>query len=183
MKHTLIVYVDTQTLSNHTVGMATRAQIIEVRVRINDPEGYESITDVADSDALPAIPAPYTTYYLTDTGAYVATDLTSGATASDYDRLDIRVSDSRITSWIDTYSVDQAECRALSAIATRLGGEFRIMRSRGGAEETEWTALRDAYQYYRSLADECSKRHQKDDNKLTGRYGTSDQPEIAGGEV
>jgi len=163
--------------------MATFSQIKEVRLRVDDPAGFQNILELDDSGDLPAVPAPYTAYKLTDTGAYVATDLESGATAANYERQDLRVSDTRISAWIDAYSVDQAECKALSAIATRLGAEVRLRRVTGGSETTEWTALVELYSYYRELSQECKERYKVEQGNSTGRYGTSDQPEIAGGEL
>jgi hypothetical protein len=163
--------------------MATFEQIAEVRLRVNDPDGFQSFEEKANAAALPETPDPYTAYKLTDTGAYVSTSVESGAVAADYSRLQLRVSDSRISSWIDTYSVDQAECKALDAIATRLGAELRIKRAEAGAESTEWIDLQKLYQYYVSLSSQCKERYNQSQGNSTGRYGTSDQPQIAGGEI
>lgn len=163
--------------------MATRADIIDVRVRINDPEGYRAIVDVADDASLPAAPAPYTAYYVEDTGAYKATEETSGAVASDYEILPLYVSDTRIDAWIDDVGVARAECKALYAVSVAIGAELRLRRSQAGAEDLEWVSLKDAYQYYKDLAAECEKRYESSQSATTGRYGTSSQPEIAGGEV
>jgi len=163
--------------------MATFEQIAEVRLRIDDPADHQSLVEVASAAALPVIPAPYTAYKLLDTGAYVATDLESGAAPTDYKRLQLRVSDSRIGDWIDTYSIDQAECLSYGAIATRLGSELRIIKSTAGAESSEWTRLLDLYKYYKALSADCSERYRDSQSNNTGRYGTSDQPEIAGGQI
>lgn len=163
--------------------MATSTQIFEIRIRINDPAGYQEITEVANEAALPATPAPYTAYKLADTGAYMASDDEAGASDPDYDRLEINISDSRISDFIDTYGLDEAECRALAVIATRLGAQMRLKRVQGGSENTEFTALKELYNYYKALSQDCKEKQRKNDNNNTGRYGTSDQPEIAGGEV
>ena len=163
--------------------MATFAQIAEVRVRINDPEGYHSFVEAANEAALPATPAPYTAYKQVDTGAYRATEKESGAVAADYQRLDIRVSDANIATWIDAESVDYAECKGYDAIKTRIGAELNLIRAKGGAEDIEWQRLSDMYNYYHALSEECKDRNKKEDGNSTGRYGTSVQPEIAGGEI
>jgi hypothetical protein len=163
--------------------MATFAQISEVRIRIDDPPGYQAFIEVANAAALPATPAPYTAYKLTDTGAYMATELESGATSADYTRLDVRVSDSRIGAWIDADSVDVAECKSYAAIATRLGNELKLKSTKGGAETAEWQTLKDTYTYYKGLSDDCKDRNKTTSGNSTGRYGTSVQPEIAGGEI
>lgn len=163
--------------------MANFNDIKEVRLRIDDPSGFQDILEVASASALPATPAPYTAYKLTDTGAYVATDVHFGATEDDYERLAIRVSDSRISGWIDSLSINEAECKALAAIATRLGSELKLKRVEGGAESTEFVALREIFAYYRDLARECKERNRESTGNSTGRYGQSDQPEIAGGEL
>lgn len=163
--------------------MATFAQIAEVRVRIDDPPGYQAFSEVANAAALPATPAPYTAYRLQDTGEYKATENESGATSDDYERLDIRVSDTNIETWIDAVSVDYAECKSYDAIKTRIGAELKLIRAKGGAEDIQWQSLIDTYNYYKTLSDECKDRNKTDAGNSTGRYGTSDQPEIAGGEI
>lgn len=163
--------------------MATFAQIAEVRVRINDPSGYQSFVEVANEAALPSTPAPYTAYKQVDTGAYRATEKETGATAADYERLDIRVSDANIETWIDDDGVDYAECKGYDAIKTRLGSELNLIRAKGGAEDIEWQRLSDMYNYYSALSDECKNRNKTEAGNSTGRYGTSVQPVIAGGEV
>ena len=163
--------------------MGTFSQIKEVRLRVDDPAGFQDILEVASSANLPAVPAPYTVYKLTDTGAYMSTDLESGAAASDYSRHDLRVSDARISAWIDAYSVDQAECKALAAIATRLGSEVKLKRVSGGAETTEWTALIELYNYYKELSQECKERYQVSQGNSTGRYVSTDYTVIAGGDL
>lgn len=163
--------------------MATFAQIAEVRVRINDPSGYQAFAEVANAAALPATPAPYTAYRLQDTLEYRATEKESWATSSDYVRLDIRVSDTNIEAWIDAVSVDYAECKSYDAIKTRLGAELKLVRAKGGAEDIEWQALLDTYDYYKILSDECKDRNKTEAGNSTGRYGQSEQPQIAGGEI
>jgi hypothetical protein len=163
--------------------MATFEQIAEVRLRIDDPAGFQSILEVANAASLPATPAPYTAYKLTDTGAYVSTELESGALPENYERLTIRVSDSKISDWIDSLSVDQAECKALHAITKRLGAELTLKRTQGGSESSEFASILEMYNYYKSLAKECESEYKEAAGKTTGRYGKSDQPEIAGGEV
>lgn len=163
--------------------MATFAQIKEIRIRVDDPPGFQDFIEAANAAALPAVPAPYAAYKLTDTGAYVATELESGAASSDYSRLDLRVSDARISSWIDSYSLDQAECFALSAIAQRLAADLNIKRASVGSEDVEYTSLLDAYRYYKELSDQCKEDFRESQNNSTGRYGTTVAPEIAGGEV
>ena len=163
--------------------MATFAQIAEIRIRIDDPSGYQAFAEVANAAALPATPAPYTAYKLLDTGAYVATELESGATASDYDRQDLLVSDDRIDAWIDTYSVDQAECKALQAMQSRIGNELTLKRVSVGTEDITYVELLNKYNYYKFLSDACKENYNKTQNNSTGRYGTSDQPEVAGGEI
>lgn len=163
--------------------MATFEQIKEVRLRINDPEGYQDFLEVADAASLPADPATYTAYKVLSSGAYVATDLESGATAADYQTLPLRVSDARLSSWIDLYGVDIAECKALQAIVSRIGSELNIKRLDGGAETTEYQSLKDLYGYYRDMWNDCKDRVKENTGNSTGRYGTSSQPQIAGGNI
>jgi len=160
--------------------MADFSQIKEVRLRINDPEGYQDFLEVS---TLPAVPAPYTAYKLTTTGAYLATELTAGATDADYDTLSLRVSDARISAWIDAYGVDVAECKSLQAIVSRIGSEMSIKRFEGGAETVEYVSLKDLYQYYRDLWNDCKERNKEDNKTSTGLWSKSKRPTIAGGNV
>lgn len=163
--------------------MATFAQIKDVRLRVNDPPGFNDFLEVATGSALPATPAAYTAYKITDTGKYVSTELESGATESDYKLLTLRVPDSKIESWIDSYCVDIAECKALKFITVRLGQELTTKRLQGGAESIEWTSLKDMYDYYKALSNDCSEDYKESQGTNTGRYGLTEQPEIAGGEI
>lgn len=163
--------------------MATFAQIAEVRIRINDPAGYQAFAEVANAAALPATPAPYTAYRLQDTLEYKATEKESGATSADYIRLDIRVSDTNIETWIDAGGVDYAECKGYDAIKTRIGAELTLVRAKGGTEDIQWQTLNDLFEYYKVLSDECKNRNKTDAGNSTGRYGQSEQPQIAGGEI
>lgn len=171
-------------MSMYNIGMAvTFDQIKEVRLRINDPEGFANVISVADPTTLPVAPAPYTAYRVESTGAYVSTTLESGATASDYSTLSIYLSDARIETWIETEDEDFAECRALQAISVKLGGELRLKRNTSGAETTEYITLKELYQYYKALSDDCKERRRKDNKANTGRYVNTKNPTIAGGNI
>jgi hypothetical protein len=163
--------------------MATFEQIAEVRLRIDDPAGYAALKSVADSSSLPATPDPYTAYRVEDTGAYVSTDTTSGATASDYDTIDIYLSDARIGAFIDSGGVDFAECRSYRAIMSKLGQEMRLLRNSTGAETEQFQDIRNMLAYYRGMAEECEFRKDRDSGNSTGRVGLSAQPEIGGGNI
>ena len=150
--------------------MATFEEIKEVRLRIDDPEGFINILEVA---VLPAVYVPQTAYKLTTDGLYY----------SDGEVLELRVSDTRISIWIDADDVDSATCRALKQIINKLGKELQLARITAGADTTQYTALKDTYEYYKGILAECNDTKRTNDNNSTGRIGAMIAPEIAGGEV
>ncbi|GAF70225.1 unnamed protein product, partial [marine sediment metagenome] len=106
--------------------MATRAQITDLRLLVNDPPGFVTITEVANAIALPATPAQGTCYYQTDVARYKATEKESGAVAADYESQRIQVSDSIIGDLIDELGADAARCRVLWQITTKLGADMQL---------------------------------------------------------
>ena len=163
--------------------MATNAEIFEVRLRVDDPFGFIAIESVANSSALPSTPAVQTVYKLADTGAYVATDLSEGATCADYEVQEVRVSDTRISGWIDASGSDYATCQVLRQIIAKLGREIVIKKSNAGAEDLEWTSLADMKKYYQEILNQCKETKRSNNNNSTGRWGGSYAPTIAGGNV
>lgn len=163
--------------------MATFTDIKEIRLRVNDPAGFQNLVEAATPSALPASPAPYTAYKVVSTGAYVSTEKTSGATSADYTTLDIYLSDARLSAWIDLDGVDRSECRAYEAITARIGSEMRLKRSSAGAESHEFQTLIELYNYYKALSDSCKERYRESTGNGTGRFGASIEPEIGGGEI
>lgn len=159
--------------------MATFDKIKEVRIRIDDPYGVIEIESVATIEDLPEAPGPYTIYKVESSGAYV----TKYEGADSYTTLTLYLSDYRLEQWIDTNGLDYAECRGLQAIAAKVGAEVRIKRIQAGAESTEYQSIMDLYRYYKSVAEDCEKRRSKDSGVNSGRYGSTTQPEIAGGNL
>ncbi len=160
--------------------MATFDEIKEVRLRIDDPAGFINIVEVA---ALPATSSPQTAYKLTTDGLYYSTEELTGLTASDYEALELMVSDTRISLWIDDDDVDAAACRALKQIINKVGKELTLVRITAGADTTQYTSLKDTYEYYKGILADCQDNKRTNDNNSTGRIGCTIQPTIAGGEV
>lgn len=163
--------------------MATRSQIQDIRLLINDPPGFVAIEDVAGLSALPLEPGQETCYYLTDKARYVATDKETGAVPGDYDTQRVRISDSRLGDLIDELGVDKARCRALRLIATKLGADMQLESTSMGGDQASYTSLREMHAYYRALAEDCEAEIDEDASNATGRFGHTDDPEIAGGLV
>ena len=163
--------------------MASDSQIFNVRLRIDDPAGFINFESVADTASLPADPSPQTAYKVVSTGAYVSTELTTGATPSDYDPVDLRVSDVRIGAWIDSKGEDYATCQALSAIISKIGNELVFVRNKAGAEDVEYTSLRDTLSYYKDLKAACSEESKKNNKNSTGRWGGSKEYIPGGGNL
>jgi hypothetical protein len=163
--------------------MATRAQIIQLRLLVNDPPGFVTITDVAAAANLPANPTQQTCYYLTDTARYVATRKETGALEKDYTTQRIRISDAVVSSLIDSLGADGARCRALRLIETKLGADMQLEQSATGGDVARFTSLKDMHAYYRALADECEAEAKSDADNSTGRVGHTTDPQIAGGLI
>lgn len=163
--------------------MATQAQIFDLRLDIADPAGFIAFLEVANSAALPAVPASQTCYLQTDTGEYKSTEKTTGAVATDYDVESLRISDSKISTLIDDYGEDPARCRALKLIVAQLGNEMLIKKNDAGADSTEYTSLSELMSYYKDLLKICSDTTDSDSGNNTGRYFKSYQPHIAGGNI
>ena len=163
--------------------MATRDEVIEVRIRIADPAGTIAIEDVATVSALPETPDPQTVYYVTTTGKYMKTDLESGATVSDYYVVKLRVADAYLEQLIDTYGVDLAVCKAYSLILVQLGNELKIVKMTDGAESTEFQDIINMMNFYRQMKQDCQDQYNSDNNNSSGRMFRTRQPRIAGGNL
>ena len=163
--------------------MATDDQIFDVRLRISDPPGFIRFITVADKASLPSEPKPQTAYKVTADGNYYSTEKTTGATADDYSIEDLRVSDDRISNWIDLGGEDYATCQSLKAILSQIGTELGIKKNETGAESVEYTTLKDTYEYYKDLLSQCNSEKQSNEGNSSGLYSRSKQPEIAGGNL
>ena len=163
--------------------MATQTQIFDLRLKIADPPGFIAFVSVADSTALPSTPASQTAYKQLDTGEYKATEKTSGATATDYDVQELRISDTKLGTLIDTYGEDSAACRAIKNIIAQLGNEMMIKKNDAGADSTEYTSLKDMLSFYKDLLSICSETASSDAGTNTGRYFTTNIPYVAGGNL
>ncbi len=163
--------------------MVTFDQIKALRLDISDPANYIDILSVINAAALPAAPAQQTVYKVLDTSKYVATDTESGAAPSDYEAVELQLSDSRISTWLDTNTHDETVVLALKAIIKRLGGQGPLQRTKTGSESVEYTMLLDLYNYYRRLLKDQQTTVDKENNDNTGKWGNLKQPEIAGGNL
>jgi len=163
--------------------MATRAQIIELRLLVDDPPGFVAITDVAAVGNLPANPTQQTCYYQTDITKYLATEKETGALPSDYETQRIRISDAVIADLIDGLGADAARCRALRMITTKLAAEMQLQQVDQGGDRATYTSLRDMHAFYQSEAERCEEDVSEDASNSSGRVGHTSAPEIAGGIV
>lgn len=163
--------------------MATFSAIKDLRLDISDPANYIDLVEVANAAALPAAPAQQTAYKLTDIGSYVATDKESSATASDYELVELQLSDSRISTWLDVYTHDETVVLSLKAIIKRLGGQLVLEKNDSGNESAQYTKLIDMYNYYRRMLKDQQQTVEKDNNDNTGKWGQMQQPEVAGGNL
>lgn len=158
--------------------MATQLEIFTVRLRVSDPAGFIAFEEAT---TLPSAPANQTAY-LYD-GDYYATERTSGATLSDYEVQELRLSDSVIGGYIDNSGVQGAMCEAIKQLIANLGMEMRIKSLSGGADTTEYQSLSDLSSYYTDLLAICVDDKKEDAGNNTGRMFTTKAPEIAGGNL
>lgn len=156
--------------------MATWNEIKDFRLTVCDPIIANDIISVANIAALPVVPQHQAVYYVADTGSYVYTDLTTGATSADYSPADLYLTDSRITTWIDAYGATGAVKYGIKAILAKILSQMLIVRDTAGAESTEYQGLKDIYDVYKGMIDD-------NDTKKTSRWGSSKTPEIGGGNL
>lgn len=163
--------------------MATFDEIKELRLLINDPFGFIDFIQIATTSDLPAAPASQTAYKVTADGSYYETSLTAGATESDYERVELQISDSRLSAWLDTYTLTEAKCKSLKQIIMQIGKQLGITRNQSGTENVEYTSLKDMYEYYKAMYDMCKDDAREENKNSSGRWGGSKAPNIAGGNV
>jgi hypothetical protein len=163
--------------------MATKTQIQTLRIDTSDPPDIIQITTVATSTALPNSPTPQTAYYITDSGIYVSTEKESDANPGDYEVLELFLSDSRISTLIDSYGADLAVYKAVVLISTKLANKLIIVKNKTGAESVEYIKLLDLWDYYDKIAKSFKKELNDKNSNSSGKWGTSTQPEIAGGNL
>lgn len=163
--------------------MATTSQIQNLRIDVSDPPDIIYITIVADSVNLPVKPTPQTVYYVQSLGVYVQADKIDGCIPEDYEPVELFLSDSRINSLINNYGVDKAKYKAVILIASKLASKLQIIRNTAGADSTEYIKLLDLYNYYKNVADDFKQDEKNKSGNDSGRWFTSSQPEIAGGNL
>jgi hypothetical protein len=162
--------------------MATRTDIIDLRIQIADPPDVIRIYEVAILSDLPEVPVPQTAYYVAATGLYYQTEKTSDVVPSDYSFIKLQLPDVTLASLIDSLG-DGAKRRALIRIAGRLASQLPIVRNTAGAESTEFLRLLDLYKYYKSLAEDAAEEEAEDGGTSTSRILRIRRPRIAGGNL
>lgn len=164
--------------------MVTQDQIFNLRLRIKDPQGFIQFLEVADKASLPASPASQTAYKVTADGNYYSTEKTLGAVEADYSTEELYISDTTLSLMIDTYGEDGATCKALQSIIASITYEMRGLKSnKAGADTTEYQGLKDILDAYKYLLDLCSDNKKSNENNNSGRYMSTCQPIIGGGNL
>jgi hypothetical protein len=160
--------------------MAVFADTVELRLRIKDPLGAIAILSVATEAARLAIttPARQTAYCQADTGVYYVYDVDLAAWVAK----DVLISDARINIKIDLYGVAGAAPRIVNDIKAELGQRIAIARTSDGAGATDYTSLKDMYQFYKDLAESMVEEAKVEAGTSTGRYlRIRTHPHIGGG--
>jgi hypothetical protein len=160
--------------------MATFSEIKTIRLAIHDPDGYINFTEVT---SLPTTAVHQTAHKLDSDGVYYATESSGAVTASDYEKLNLYVSDATLEIWIDDQGATYAKCQALKSIISALGTERRLKAAGAGAERTEFTELSSLLTYYKELLAICEDEYKKENSNNSGKIGTMKQPTIAGGNL
>lgn len=163
--------------------MATITQIHNLRIEINDPTDIIRINSVADPAALPVTPIPQTAYYIISSGVYVTTEKTSGASPSDYKVSELFLSDISLGNIIDTWGTDKAISKSIIKICAKIASKLVLVKTKTGAESTEYIKLLDLYNYYKSLIGLLEEDEREKNNNSTGAYDSFEAPEIAGGNI
>jgi hypothetical protein len=149
-------------------------QIKEVRLALDDPAGFIDLISVDAVGDLPAVGAPQTAYLVVTDKVYKMWD------GSAWQFVSLRISDARLTTFIDQLGVEQAIQKGYLAIMQRLGNELQIVRNSDGAESTEFVSLMNLYNFYKSLLKDAQTEQP---TKNTGRYVKTKRPCIAGGNL
>jgi hypothetical protein len=164
--------------------MATTTQLFSTRLRIKDPMGFIAFVEVAATSNLPAAPQSQTAYLVTANGNYYSTTVTAGAIETDYSIEDLRISDVALGLLIDTYGEDSATCRALSSIKQTIVNEMLYLRKNTtGADTTEYQDLKTILAVYNDLIADCKEIKKSNENNNSGRWTTTKQPTIGGGNL
>jgi hypothetical protein len=161
--------------------MATITEIHSLRITISDPPDIIKITIVATVDDLPAEPTPQTVYYVTADGTYRKTDKSSGAGSVNYYYFpELYLSDEVIEALIDTHGTTKAVYKSLKLIASKLASQLPVVRSVSGTSSTQYIELNELYKYYKNIIADFIE---EDNQNNTGRIGSMENPEIAGGNI
>ena len=163
--------------------MATFDLIKQLRLDLVDPTNVVNLISVATPANLPTAPKHQTAYRIESTGAYVFSDLKSGATPSSYNEMDLQISDDRLAGWLDSLTYLQAKIKGLKAIISRIASKLPLVRDISGAETSEYQTLMDTFTFYKNLLAEAVAEENIDTGTAAGRYGRTHQPRIAGGNV
>ena len=150
--------------------MATFTQIKEIRLRIADPA---LVIDIKEVDVLPVPYNSQVAYLLSTDNKYYKNGVVTK----------LRVSDVYLSFSIDSYGVDKATCMAISLIIAQLGNQFILVKNDSGSDKTEYNDILSMLSYYKQLRKDCDEKIKVDTNNSTGRFVTTAQPEIAGGEL
>lgn len=160
--------------------MATQTQIFGIRLIVDDPHGFVNLVSVADPTALPATPVAQTCYFVASSGAYVATEKTSGAVAADYTPQELSISDARIGAAYDAGGETAAVKACYQAMIAKLGKDIILKKNDLGGEASEVQSMREMLEYYKAA---LAAYDTTTPTASSGLFLTIKQPEINGGAV
>jgi|WetSurMetagenome_2_1015567.scaffolds.fasta_scaffold735448_2 hypothetical protein len=157
--------------------MATWADLKETRLKICDPQDVIDLSSVANEGARPPLPAAQTAYLILDKAEYqiYSTGLAAWA------RVDLEISDSRLSALIDAYGVKLAAAKAIGLILVAMGKRLTIARTQSGADSIDFVNLTTAYNFYKALSDSFTEEASVDEGVSGGGYFRMPRPRIGGG--
>lgn len=156
--------------------MATRGQIIAIRLMVKDPKGFTNIIDVDTKADLPASPVNQTSYFVTSESVYYSFD------GAEWLVLDLRVSDTFIGDKIDIYTdMNKAASKVIRSIIIDVGMSLGNIQSHGnGSENLQYRTLKDVYDFYKEVEQSFLEDYNESSGASTGCYISTMEPLVGG---
>jgi hypothetical protein len=164
--------------------MATFAEIKRTRISLADPSGFINIVQVATTANLPATPGQQTLYNIINTGAYMATIKTSGATISDYKIKNLYLSDTVISEYITLHHTVEGSLPYLILLIISQLADKKLLKSTGtGAESKTYTGLLELITFYEKLYNKYNSINSNGAHNATQKTYRMHIPRVCGGDV
>lgn len=156
--------------------MATREQIIAIRLMVKDPKGFTNIIDVATKADLPASPVNQTAYFVASESVYYCYD------SVEWLAIDLRVSDTFIGDKIDIYTdLNKSASKVVRSIIIDVGMSLGNIQTHGnGSENLQYRTLKDLYDFYKEVEKSFLEDYNETSGASTGHYIRTVEPLVGG---